>query len=91
MRELLPVFISVFLAEMGDKTQLATLLFASEGKVSPFLVFLAAAGALTLSSALAVGLGAAASQHLSSLPLKPVAGLGFIAIGIWTLLQYYRG
>jgi putative Ca2+/H+ antiporter (TMEM165/GDT1 family) len=90
MRELFPIFITVFLAELGDKTQLATLLFATEGKVAPWMVFVAAAGALTLSSALAVGVGTAASQHLASLPLKPIAGLGFVAIGVWTLLQYYR-
>jgi putative Ca2+/H+ antiporter (TMEM165/GDT1 family) len=91
MQDLLPIFLSVFLAELGDKTQLATLLFASEGRVAPWLVFVAAAGALTLSSALAVGVGTLASQYLSNLPLRPIAGLGFIAIGVWTLVQYYRG
>ena len=91
MRELLPIFLSVFLAELGDKTQLATLLFASEGKMAPLAVFLAAAGALTLSTAVAVAVGTAASQYLAALPLKPIAGFGFIAIGVWTLLQYYRG
>ena len=50
--------VTVFLAELGDKTQLATLLFASEGKVSPLMVFVASAGALVLSSAIAVGLDA---------------------------------
>jgi putative Ca2+/H+ antiporter (TMEM165/GDT1 family) len=91
MRELLPIFLTIFLAELGDKTQLATLLFASEGKVSPMMVFVASAGALALSSAIAVMVGTAASQYLASLPLKPIAGLGFILIGAWTLLQYYRG
>jgi putative Ca2+/H+ antiporter (TMEM165/GDT1 family) len=91
MRDLIPIFVTVFLAELGDKTQLATLLFASEGKVAPLLVFVAAAGALTLSSAIAVGVGTAASQYLAALPLRPIAGVGFIAIGMWTLLQYYRG
>jgi putative Ca2+/H+ antiporter (TMEM165/GDT1 family) len=91
MRELIPIFLTVFLAEMGDKTQLATLLFASEGKVTPLMVFAAAAGALVLSSAIAVTVGTAASQYLASLPLKPIAGAGFMLIGAWTLLQYYRG
>ena len=91
MRELIPIFLTIFLAELGDKTQLATLLFASEGKVTPLMIVLASAGALTLSSAIAVGVGTAASQYLTAIPLRPIAGAGFILIGAWTLLQYYRG
>jgi putative Ca2+/H+ antiporter (TMEM165/GDT1 family) len=91
MRELFPIFLTVFLAELGDRTQLATLLFASEGKNTPFMVFAASAGALVLSSAMAVTVGTAASQYLAALPLKPIAGLGFMLIGAWTILQYYRG
>ena len=91
MQALIPIFVTVFLAELGDKTQLATLLFASEGKVSPLMVFAASAGALVLSSAIAVGVGASASEYMAAWPLKPIAGAGFILIGIWTLVQYYRG
>ncbi len=91
MQALIPIFITVFLAELGDKTQLATLLFAAEGKTSPMMVFAASAGALVLSSAVAVGVGSAAGQYLTALPLKPIAGIGFILIGIWTLIEFYRG
>ena len=44
-----PIFVTVFLAELGDKTQLATLLFAAEQNTSKIGVFLASAGALVLS------------------------------------------
>jgi putative Ca2+/H+ antiporter (TMEM165/GDT1 family) len=93
MRELLVIFSTVFLAELGDKTQLATLLFASDGKAtaSPFAIFCAAAGALVLSTALAVALGTAAERYLTFVPLKLVAGLGFIAIGAWTVTSHFRG
>ncbi len=91
MREFLVIFGSVFLAELGDKTQLATLLFASEEKRSSWLVFAAAAGALVLSSAIAVALGAMAERTLTAVPLKLIAGLGFIAIGIWTVASHFRG
>lgn len=90
MVELFSVFIAVFLAELGDKTQLATVLFASEGKHSPVSVFLAAGGALVLSTALAVLLGSLASKYMQGIPLKLFAGLGFLAIGAWTLWDWYR-
>lgn len=89
MSPLIAVFISVFLAELGDKTQLATLLFASKGEYHPWLVFLAAASALVCSTALAVLLGTVASKYLAVIPLKLIAGLGFIAIGSWTLWDYF--
>lgn len=90
MLQLLSIFATVFLAELGDKTQLATLLFATDGKQHPILVFAAAAGALCLSTALAVALGTYGARHLESIPLKLIAGLGFLAIGTWTLIDYFR-
>lgn len=91
MLQLTTIFIAVFVAELGDKTQLATLLFATDGKNHPILVFLAAAGALCLSSALAVALGTYGARYLDMIPIKLVAGAGFIAIGVWTLLEHFRG
>ena len=91
MREMLIVFSTVFFAELGDKTQLATLLFASNEKSSPWPVFFAAAGALVLSTAIAVALGTAAERYLTMVPLKLIAGLGFIAVGIWAVASHFRG
>jgi len=92
MRAMLVIFASVFLAELGDKTQLATLLFASdEHAPAPLLVFLAAASALVVSTAIAVTLGTAAERYLTILPLKLIAGIGFIAIGLWTVAVHFRG
>jgi putative Ca2+/H+ antiporter (TMEM165/GDT1 family) len=91
MRELLVIFSTVFLAELGDKTQLATLLFASDAKSSPWPVFFAAAGALVLSTAIAVALGTMAERYLTFIPLKLIAGLSFIAIGVWTVASHVRG
>ena len=87
----LTIFVSVFLAELGDKTQLATVLFSSENKTSRWLVFFAAAGALITSTAVAVGLGAMAERYFSALPLKLIAGIGFVLIGIWTVWDHFRG
>jgi len=84
---LLTVFATVFLAELGDKTQLATLLFAAEGRASKLAVFLAASAALVLTTGIGVLAGGLVSQHVSPATLKAVAGAGFIAIGIWTLVR----
>ena len=91
MKELAAIFITVFLAELGDKTQLATLLFASGGKTPPVLVFLAASSALIAATAMAVLAGSAAAQYLENVPLKLIAGLGFIAIGLWTVHEHFNG
>ena len=91
MNDLIAMFVSVFLAEFGDKTQLATLLFASERRVSPIMVFLASGGALLLSTAIATFFGTVASRYLAGVPFKLIAGIGFIVIGTWTVFQYYKG
>ncbi len=81
------IFVTVFLAELGDKTQLATLLFAAEQNTSKVGVFLASAGSLVLSSFLAVLVGAQLSAYVPPRALKLMAGVGFVAIGIWILLD----
>jgi putative Ca2+/H+ antiporter (TMEM165/GDT1 family) len=81
------VFGTVFLAELGDKTQLATLLFASKGAAALWTIFLAASTALVLTSAIGVAAGALVSQFLNPKYLSYAAGVGFIAIGAWTLIQ----
>jgi putative Ca2+/H+ antiporter (TMEM165/GDT1 family) len=90
MSQLLAIFVTVFLAELGDKTQLATLLFASGRDTPPLLVFLAAAAALVLSTAIAVMLGVVAERHLAALPLKLIAGIGFLALGLWSIWDHLR-
>jgi putative Ca2+/H+ antiporter (TMEM165/GDT1 family) len=81
------VFAAIFIAELGDKTQLATLLFASGKEASKFTVFIAASLALILTSAIGVAAGGILSQYISERHLHIIAGIGFIAIGIVTLLK----
>jgi putative Ca2+/H+ antiporter (TMEM165/GDT1 family) len=87
LRAFLSVFTSVFLAEMGDKTQLATMLFSAEAKVSKWVIFFAAASALVLTSAIGVLVGAQVEKFVSPRTLKIVAGIGFVVIGLWTLFS----
>lgn len=81
------VFGTVFLAELGDKTQLATVLFASKPEVSLVTVFIGASLALILSSLIAVAAGTVISQYIDPRYLSYLAGAGFIIIGIWTIVQ----
>jgi putative Ca2+/H+ antiporter (TMEM165/GDT1 family) len=81
------VFGTVFLAELGDKTQLATVLFASRSTVSLWTIFVAAAAALVLTSAIGVAAGAAVARYVDPKYLSYAAGIGFIAIGAWTLYR----
>lgn len=81
------IFVTVFVAELGDKTQLATLLYAADAERSRILVFLAASAALVLASALGVLAGDLVSRTIAPATLRWIAGVGFIAIGVWVLLN----
>jgi putative Ca2+/H+ antiporter (TMEM165/GDT1 family) len=77
----------VFVAELGDKTQLATMLFAAKDGVSRWQVFAAASAALVVSTALGVIAGQAIASVVSERVLHWIAGIGFVAIGLWTLFR----
>jgi putative Ca2+/H+ antiporter (TMEM165/GDT1 family) len=76
-----PIFLAVFLAELGDKTQLATLLFASDAEVSKVVYFLAASGVLVLSTLIAVLVGGQISQYIYPHASKMRVGLSLVIIG----------
>ena len=81
------VFGIVFLAELGDKTQLATLLFAAKSPGNLIAVFVGASAALVVASAIGVAAGSFLSQLLNPKSLSYVAGVGFLVIGVWTIWQ----
>jgi putative Ca2+/H+ antiporter (TMEM165/GDT1 family) len=83
----LTVFGTVFVAELGDKTQLATLLYAADAPHARLTVFVAAASALALTSALGVLAGGFVAEWVPPRVLRWVAGGGFVAIGLWILLR----
>lgn len=81
------IVVTVFLAELGDKTQLATMLFAADKQVNKWMVFVGASLALIIASGVGVIVGAALSQYINEKYLNYLAGVGFIAIGCWTLIK----
>ena len=87
MKTVLVIFGSVLLAELGDKTQMATMLYATDQTVRPLLVFVAAASALVVSTFLAVLFGSTITRFIPTTTLKLIAGLAFIAVGVWTIVS----
>jgi putative Ca2+/H+ antiporter (TMEM165/GDT1 family) len=87
VKTLLVIFGSVLLAELGDKTQMATMLFATDQSVRPLLVFVAASSALVVSTLLAVLFGSVITRFVPEATLKLIAGVGFIGVGIWTIVS----
>jgi putative Ca2+/H+ antiporter (TMEM165/GDT1 family) len=80
------VFGTIFVAELGDKTQLATLLYASDAAHPKLTVFAASAAALVLTSALGVLAGSLIAEYVDPRVVRWVAGLGFIGVGLWVLV-----
>ena len=80
------VFVTIFLAELGDKTQLATLLFAADSSASKITVFISASAALVIAVGIGVLAGGLLSQYVSERMLHYVAGTGFIVIGLWSVM-----
>lgn len=85
----LSTFFAVFLAELGDKTQLATFSVAASNNASKLGVFTASASALVLSSALAVLVGGLIAEHVSPVWMKRAAGAVFIVMGALYLWQSF--
>ena len=84
-RVMLTTFGIIFLAEMGDKTQIAAMTMAAEKK-RPWEVFIAASLALTAVSAIGVVVGSTLSHVLPLEWIKRAAGAAFIVIGLLVLL-----
>lgn len=81
----LTVFGTVFLAELGDKTQLATLLYAADKPAAKWIVFAASASALVLAAGIGVMAGSTITKFVEPKMLQKIAGVAFILIGAWTI------
>ena len=79
------VFGTIFLAELGDKTQLATLLFASKTPANLLTVFLGASLALIVATVIGVAAGGLVSQYVNQKYPSYAAGVGFVLVGMWTM------
>ena len=81
------VFGTVFVAEIADKTQFATLLFASDSEHSKLVVFAGSALALAVASGIAVFAGGWLGDWLNEKLMARIAGIAFVVIGVWTFVR----
>ena len=84
-RVFLTTFGVIFLAEMGDKTQLAAMTMAAESK-RPWMVFMGAALALAAVSAIGVVAGSVIGNYVPLIWIKRAAAVAFITIGVLILV-----
>jgi len=82
---LISTYFGILLAEMGDKTQLATMSLAATGK-DKWLVFAAAALALVTSTAIAVLAGELVARYIAPIWIRRAAGALFLVLGGMMLL-----
>ena len=87
-RVFLTTFGVIFLAEMGDKTQLAAMTMAAQSK-RPWAVFVGSALALTAVSAIGVVLGSVIGDYVPIVWVKRVAAVAFIVIGVLMLADKF--
>ncbi len=91
LRAFLTVFGTVFLAELGDKTQLATFSFAAGSRVSRWTIFAGAALALVTTSALGVAAGDLLARRVNPRVIAIASGALFVVIGAVTIWRAARG
>lgn len=73
----------IFVAELGDKSQLMALTFATRFRTVPVLIGITAATAIV--HAVSVGIGAALGAAIPTRPISVVAAIAFVGFGLWTL------
>ena len=81
-------FVTIFLAEIGDKTQLTTLLMTAESQ-APWIVFLGAGSALVTTSLLGVLLGKWLASHLSPKTIERSAGVILLLISLTLIFEVF--
>lgn len=86
----LTTYIIIVLAELGDKTQVAVLLFTSNNPNKKWLVFGASSLALTLCVLIEITVGVTLAKHIGPAVINRATGVIFLIIGVITLLQYFK-
>ena len=86
-RSFLLIFITILLAELGDKTNLATFSFASHKEISKTSIFIAGTLAFMAASLIAIIAGELLSNYISHRVINIISGVLFVAIGVLMLFS----
>jgi Ca2+/H+ antiporter, TMEM165/GDT1 family len=85
----LTTFCMIFLAELGDKTQLAAISMASETKL-PLAVFLGSMAAFGVITLIGVLIGGTLTKFIPQIYIRTAAGFLFIIVGVLTLTGFLK-
>ncbi|NPV27640.1 MAG: TMEM165/GDT1 family protein [Firmicutes bacterium] len=86
----LTTYVLIILCELGDKTQMAVLMIASNNPTKRWLIFGASALALTLCVTIEVTMGVTIANYIGPAVINKTAGFVFFALGILTLIQHIK-
>ena len=81
------VFVTIIVAEIADKSQIATMLYASNVQHSKISVYIGSSLALMLASGVAVLVGVGLSNWIDERLISRIAGIAFILVGTWTIVR----
>ena len=81
------VFVTIIVAEIADKSQIATMLYASNAQHSKISVYIGSSLALMLASGVAVLVGVGLSNWIDERLMSRIAGIAFILVGTWTIVR----
>ncbi len=88
-KEFFATFLTIFAAELGDKTQIATLMMTAQSH-APWVVFLGAASALIATSLIGVVIGRWLAKNVSEQTLRTVTGASLLVVStllLWDMVQ----
>ncbi|MCH9006174.1 MAG: TMEM165/GDT1 family protein [Proteobacteria bacterium] len=81
------VFVTIIVAEIADKSQIVTMLYASNAQHSKISVYIGSSLALMLASGVAVLVGVGLSNWIDERLMSRIAGIAFILVGTWTIVR----
>jgi putative Ca2+/H+ antiporter (TMEM165/GDT1 family) len=90
MIKLILAFLTIFISELGCKTQITTLLLSSNKNANILGIFILTSIALLLANALAAYIGSFGAKYLDMIPLRLISGIGFVAIGVFSIFEHFK-
>ncbi len=84
------IYFTILFTELGDRTQISTMLFAAERQYPPIYLFLTILMAFTTTTAISMCIGHYCARYIDAVPIKLIAGILLIAMGIWRIVDHFQ-